>query len=118
MARIFLEKMEFFAYHGCFKEERVIGNRFIVSLELETNTNKAELTDNLSDTLNYQDVYNTIAEQMWEKSYLLEHLCRRIMDKLVSAYSEIKYLRVKISKLNPPIGGNMESVSIEMEYKA
>ena len=117
MARIYLEKMEFFAYHGCFKEERVIGNRFIVTLELDTCTAKAEATDNLSDTLNYQAVYNTIAEQMWEKSNLLEHLGRRIIDKLVTCHGEITYLRIKISKMNPPIGGKMECVSIEMEHK-
>jgi dihydroneopterin aldolase len=57
MSRIALEQMEFWAYHGCFTEEQVIGTRFMIDLYLETDTSKAELSDNLNDTINYQSVY-------------------------------------------------------------
>jgi 7,8-dihydroneopterin aldolase/epimerase/oxygenase len=115
MSKILLENMEFFAYHGCFKEEQVIGNRFIVNLELETNTDAAELSDSLHDTINYQEVYNTVREQMSQKSHLLEHVGRRILDAVTARFEGISHLKVKVSKMNPPMGGKMECVSLEME---
>ncbi len=107
--------MEFFAYHGCFKEEQLIGNQFLVNLELETETGDAEVSDKLVDTINYQEVYNTIGEQMAVKSHLLEHVGRRILDSLKSRFEGIEKIKVKISKMHPPMGGKMECVSLEIE---
>jgi 7,8-dihydroneopterin aldolase/epimerase/oxygenase len=115
MGKIILEEMEFFAYHGCFQEEQVIGNRFVVSLEFETNTAAAEQSDQLHDTVNYQKVYNLVRAEMEAKSYLLEHLTRRIVDSIKGHFREISWLRVKVSKMNPPMGGKMRCVSLELE---
>jgi len=115
MSKILLENMEFFAYHGCFKEEQIIGNQFVVNLEIETDTTVAEKTDNLRDTLNYQEVYNVVGEQMKSKSHLLEHVGRRIMDALADSFEGVKYIKLKISKMHPPMGGKMRSVSLLME---
>ncbi len=115
MAKILLEGMEFYAYHGCFKEEQVIGNRFLVELEIEVDTTLAEVSDRLHDTVNYQAVYNKIKEAMGNKSHLLEHLARRILDILREGFPEIRKMKVKISKMNPPIGGSIRCVSMEME---
>ncbi len=115
MSKILLENMEFFAYHGCFKEEQIIGNQFVVNLELETPTDAAETSDHLTDTLNYQEVYNIVGKQMQQKSHLLEHVGRRILDALIEKFPEIEYVRVKVSKMHPPMGGKMKCVSLEME---
>ncbi len=115
MSKILLENMEFFAYHGCFKEEQIIGNQFVVNLEIETPTHTAELSDKLTDTINYQEVYNTIGEQMAVKSHLLEHVGRRILDAVKARFDGVETIKVKISKMHPPMGGKMECVSLEME---
>ncbi len=115
MGKIILENMEFFAYHGCFKEEQIIGNRFLVKLEIETDTSKAEHSDHLHDTVNYQAVYQLVAEQMKVKSHLLEHIARRIIDAVMGAFPLITHLKVKVSKMNPPMGGKMEAVSVELK---
>ncbi len=115
MGKILLEDMEFFAYHGCFQEEQIIGNQFIVNIELDLDTSQAETTDHLHDTVNYQAVYNLAAEQMQQKSHLVEHVCRRILDAIKQAYPQVQWLRVKVSKVNPPMGGKMKCVSIELE---
>lgn len=112
MAKIILEEMEFYAYHGCFREEQVIGNRFMVDLEIDVDTAVAEKSDSLSDTVNYQAVYGKIKEAMQYKCHLLEHLGRRILDLLRSSFPEIRHIRLKISKMNPPMGGKMRCVSI------
>jgi len=114
MGKIILEQMEFYAYHGCFEEEQIIGNRFIVNLELETNTAAAEISDKLHDTVNYQKVYNLVKAQMDTKSSLLEHIGRRILDSVMTAFPVISSVKLRISKMNPPMGGKMHAVSVEL----
>ena len=115
MATISIEGMEFHAYHGCFTEEQVIGNTFIVDVHLDTETASAEQTDNLEETVNYADVFHLVKEQMEIKSNLLEHVGRRIMDAILDRYPEIDIIELKISKLNPPVGGKVHAVSVTMD---
>ena len=112
MAFIEIEDMEFYAYHGCFKAENIVGTRFKVNLRLEVDTSIAELSDKLTDTLNYQTVYMIVKEQMAQTSHLLEHVGRRILDTLKQRFPEIKNAEVKVSKMNPPLGGQMGAVSV------
>lgn len=114
MGKILLENMEFYAYHGCFREEQIIGNRFLVNLEIEVDTTDAEASDHLHDTVNYQAVYLLVREQMKTKSHLLEHIARRIIASVFGAFPAITHLRVKVSKMNPPMGGKMDAVSVEL----
>ena len=104
--------MEFFAHHGCMKEEQMIGTRFLVDVVLETETLKAEKTDDLSSTINYQTVYELIAGEMRIRSKLLEHVARRILDRICSQFPQIQAAEVKICKLNPPVGGKVERVCV------
>ena len=114
MGSISIEGMEFFAYHGCFKEEQIIGTRFILDLFMETETSEAEKTDNLSQTVNYQAVYGLVAEEMRIKSKLLENVARRILSRLQQEFPDITSARIKVSKMNPPVGGKVERVSVEL----
>jgi len=115
MAVISIEGMEFFAYHGCFKEEQVIGTKFRCDLFLEVDTTKAEQTDNLHDTVNYQEVYQVLKTEMAVKSKLLERVGRRILERVKEKFPQVKHVRLKIRKLNPPLGGKIDFVSIELE---
>jgi dihydroneopterin aldolase len=114
MGRIFLEQMEFFSHHGCFTEEQIIGNKFTVDIIMEAETAIAEASDNLSDTVNYQEVYNIVKTQMHQNSKLLEHVAARIANEIKNTFPEIISLSVKVSKLNPPLGGKLEKVSVEV----
>jgi len=111
MGKILLEGMEFFAYHGCFHEEQIIGTRFVVDVELEVDTTKAEITDHLQDTVNYQSVYGLVRHEMEQKSQLIEHVCRRILDSISGSFTEVISLRVSVSKVNPPLGGKVKQVT-------
>lgn len=115
MSTISIEGMEFFAYHGCFAEEQIIGTKFRIDLFLEVNTSKAELSDELRDTVNYQEVFMLVKEEMKTKSKLLEHVGRRVLDKIKTHFPEVKSARIKIRKLNPPLGGKMDFVSVELD---
>jgi len=106
--------MEFFAYHGCFSEEQIIGTRFLVDLFIETDTHEAEQMDKLSKTINYQEVFLMVKDQMAIKSKLLEHVARRILNKLQQQFPAIDYAEVKLSKMNPPLGGKVGKVCLTL----
>ena len=112
MGIIEIEGMEFYAYHGHFESERKTGNKFRVDLSIETNLEKAGKSDKLEDTLNYQEAYNLVKKEMKVTSSLLENVAARILDKLIKNFPEIKSATIRISKLNPPMGGKIERVSI------
>lgn len=117
MGLIQIEGMEFFAYHGCFKEEQVIGTRFMVDIAIEVDTMEAEIHDDLKKTLNYQAVYKLIKAEMAVKSHLLEHVGKRIIDSVYQHHPEAKHIKVKVMKLNPALadGGKVKQVSVTLE---
>ncbi len=112
MALIEIEGMEFYAFHGHFDVEKVAGNRFLVNLRIDTDCSKASRTDDLEDTLDYQKAYLIVKEEMGIPSNLLEHVGQRIISHLKSEFSEINSIAVKISKMTPPMGGQIEKVSV------
>jgi 7,8-dihydroneopterin aldolase/epimerase/oxygenase len=111
MGKILLEGMEFFAYHGCFKEEQLIGTRFIVDVEVDFDTTASEQSDHLNDTVNYQDVYRIVKKEMEIRPTLLEHVARKILSSLKKNFPVSGKTIVKISKMNPPLGGKVSQVS-------
>jgi 7,8-dihydroneopterin aldolase/epimerase/oxygenase len=117
MGKIILEGMEFFAYHGCFREEQLIGTKFTVDLAIEADTTSAENSDHLADTLNYVSVYQLVKTEMEQKSNLLEHVARRIILAVTSNFPDVSGIEMKISKQNPPVGGKMKQVSFAKNWK-
>lgn len=116
MSIISIEGMEFFAYHGCFKEEQLIGTKFNVDIFLTVNTTKAELSDSLQDTVNYQEVFQLVKKEMETTSKLLEHVGNRILNGLKNKFPQIEKATLKIRKMNPPLGGKMDFVSVTLNY--
>lgn len=109
--------MHFYAHHGCFEQERAIGTHFRVDLTFKTDTSKAEVSDNIDDTVSYLDVYQVVKSEMLQPSHLLEHVARRVGERVLSVFPTIESVVLKVSKLNPPLGGQMDSVSVELEVK-
>lgn len=114
MGLIEIEGMEFYAYHGHFKQEQVVGNKFLVNIAIETNCTDAGTSDNLKDALDYQKVYCLIKEEMEQKSFLLENICKRVLDRIYSEFDTIEKASIKVSKINPPMGGQIEKVSVTL----
>jgi len=115
MSIISIEGMEFFAYHGCFKEEQVIGTKFRIDISIKISTSRAEISDNLKDTINYQSVYQAIGKEMKTRSKLLENVGRRILTRIKKEFPAVEYAKIKIRKLNPPLGGKIDFVAVELE---
>ncbi len=114
MGIIEIEGMHFYAYHGHFEAERVVGNEFLVDVSLETDCSRAAATDNLEDALNYQAVFDLVKKEMQVKSHLLEHVAQRILDVLYVEFPTVRKVKVKVSKLNPPMGGEIGKASVTL----
>lgn len=114
MSVIRISDMEFYAFHGCFAEERKIGTHFKVDIALTVDTAKAQRTDDINDTVNYLSVYQVIKAQMKESSNLLEHVADRIAEAVLLEFAGVKVVELKVSKLNPPLGGKIGAVSVEL----
>ena len=115
MSVIRIENMKFYAYHGCFSEEQAIGTRFQVDVAMSTDTSKAQQSDNIGDTVNYLSVYQVVKREMMIPSHLLEHVADRIGRAVLESFPAVDSMVVKVSKMNPPLGGQMDCVSVEIE---
>ena len=109
-----IEGMKFYAYHGYFESERIIGNEFVVDISIETDCSAAGASDKLEDALNYQAVYELVKAEMRVNSHLLEHVAQRILDSLSAKFPNVQNAKIKVSKMNPPMGGEIEKVSVTL----
>jgi len=109
-----LNKMKFYAFHGVMEQEQIVGNTFIVDLKLYVDLLKASETDNLSDTINYAEIYNIVKAEMEIPSKLLEHVAGRILRKIKKEFPDIETIEICLAKERPPVGGEIESAAIEM----
>ena len=114
MGLIHIEEMEFYAFHGHFREEQIVGNRFLLDLKIETDMSMPADTDELEDAVNYQQAYSIVQREMKKKSKLLENIAKRILDALYDEMEGINSASITIRKMNPPMGGKMRAVSIRM----
>jgi dihydroneopterin aldolase len=106
--------MEFYAHHGHFSEEQIIGGRFTVDMIIDTDLSSAAKTDKIQDAVDYSKVYDAIKVEMATPSKLVENLAKRILDAVYKVSDRITKVTVTVSKLNPAIGGSMERFSVIM----
>jgi dihydroneopterin aldolase len=114
MGLIQIENMEFYAFHGHYSEEQIVGNKFLIDLTLETDLEPAARTDRLEDALDYQIAFRVVKEEMEKKSNMLEHIASRILDAVYRELNGVKSATVRIRKMNPPMGGHIGSVGVVM----
>ena len=114
MGKIQVNNIKLYANHGCLDEEAKIGSWYRVDIEVEANLSKSSLTDELTDTVDYVHLNLIVKEEMAIRSELLEEVAKRILERILNEISIVKSTKVEVSKLNPPIGGNVAMVTIEM----
>jgi dihydroneopterin aldolase len=115
MGTIKLQNIRTFSFHGCLEEEGKIGSDYRVDLEIKTDLRKSSLSDDLKDTVDYVLLNKIVEEEMDIRSKLLEHVANRIITRIFKEIPSVSRIILGVSKLNPPIGGDVEAVTIEME---
>jgi len=114
-SKIYLENLKIYAHHGVLPEENIIGTYYLLNVELHTDLWKASETDALEDTISYAEINEIIHEEMQIKSKLLEHVCGRIIGKIHQKFPQISFIKIKLTKTNPPMKGECYGASVEFE---
>ncbi|WP_276389028.1 dihydroneopterin aldolase [Eudoraea chungangensis] len=117
MGKIRIENIRVYANHGCLREEGLIGSDYLVTIEVLANLREAALSDKLADTVDYVHINHIVKEEMEIKSKLLEHVGNRIIDRVFRELDAVDEISITVSKVNPPIGGDVEMVTIELNKK-
>ncbi|MDP5230711.1 MAG: dihydroneopterin aldolase [Cellulophaga sp.] len=115
MGKIKVTNIRVYAYHGCLKEESTIGSDYRVDVEVVADLSKASISDDLNDTVDYVLINHIVKEEMAIKAKLLEHVAKRILDRILVSCATVSVADVTVSKINPPINGDVEMVSINLQ---
>ena len=110
-----LKNIRTFSYHGCLVEESKIGSDYLVDLEIKADLQQSMQTDELADTVDYVHLNKIVTEEMAIRSKLLEHVAKRIVNRVFNELPMVMNVIVGVSKINPPIGGDVEAVTIQIE---
>lgn len=100
---IAIRELKIWGYHGCLSEERKVGTEYVVDLYYTIDTTKCEESDSLADTVNYVEIHDIIKEIFKEPVNLIEHLGRKILNRIAATFPQIITARLVIKKKNPPI---------------
>ncbi|MCK5443671.1 MAG: dihydroneopterin aldolase [Maribacter sp.] len=117
MGTIHVTNIRAHAHHGCLAEESIIGSEYRVDVSVKADLSKASISDRLSDTVDYVHINRIIKEEMQIPSKLLEHVAKRIINRILSEIEMTKKIKVSVSKINPPIGGDVEMVTAVLSSK-
>lgn len=109
-----LEGMEFFANHGYYSHEKENGGNYEVDVFLNLDLQKAGLSDDLEDTVNYETIYAIVEEVMNDSKNLIEHIAYQIVEQIALQFTEIESVRVKVTKLLPPLKGKVQKSTVEL----
>ena len=115
MNRVSVIGIKAFGFHGCLDEEAKIGNEYIVDVDLTTDFRESAEKDDLSKTIDYVIVNRIVEEEMAIRSKLIETVGYRILKRLQSESFVLLHTSITIKKINPPINGNVDYVSITIE---
>jgi dihydroneopterin aldolase len=115
--RIALEGLEFHSFHGVYPHERESGNWFEVDIFVDTDITSAALQDDLSGTINYESLFKIVQDEMEKPSKLLETVAHNIIEDVMRELPASLQVELKISKINPPIGGKCKKASIHLVRK-
>lgn len=112
MGKIKLKNIKLFAYHGCLDEEGKIGSDYRVDLKIKGDLSHSAKTDALKDTIDYVHLNQIVKEEMAIRAKLLETVAERIMNRVLRELLLVQKVTVNVSKINPPIGGNVRMVTV------
>jgi len=115
MGNIKLKNIRTFSYHGCLVEESKIGSDYRIDLEVKTDLRKSCFSDKLADTVDYVLLNQIVVDEMAIRSELLEHVAHRIIVRVFAEAPSVSRIKIGVSKINPPIGGDVEVVTVELE---
>ena len=110
-----MDTIRVYAHHGCLEEEGIVGSAYEVDVEVEADLHVPALSDRLGDTVDYVHLHQIVIQEMKIRSKLLEHVAWRIIQRIFNEISQVGLVTVTVSKINPPIGGDVDRVSVQLK---
>ena len=117
MGKVQLEHIKAYAHHGCLAEETNIGSDYLVNVSVDTDLLTASVSDQLKDTVDYVHINRIVKQEMAIPSKLLEHVAKRIIDRIFIELPTVDTATVSVSKINPPINGDVEKVTVSLNLQ-
>ena len=118
MDKICINNLEFIAYHGVYPEEKKLGQKFLVTVEMMTNTRNAGISGDLKNTINYGEVAVDIEKSFTKKSIdLIETCAEDIANILLKKYTLIDEVKIIVKKPWAPLQMHFENVTVEINRK-
>lgn len=114
MGIIKVENIRIYAHHGCLPEETLIGSDYRVDLKVKADLITSAQSDDLNDTVDYVLLNNIVKTEMAKPYKLLETVAKRIINSIFTKDERVNKVSVSVSKLNPPIGGDVQMVTIKL----
>lgn len=108
-----IKNIKVFAYHGCLDEEGKIGSDYRIDLKVKGDLSLSAKTDELQDTIDYVHLNRIVSQEMSIRAKLLETVAERILNRILDEIQRVQKVTVKVSKINPPMGGNVEMVTVK-----
>lgn len=112
--RIRLDNIQLKAYHGIYDVEREQGNSFSIDVAFDFDGELSATSDNIDDTINYEEIYRIVRNEMAITANLLENVAQRIYSKIKERFDNIYNIYVAVSKYNPFRDGNVDRVMVEV----
>ena len=116
-AKVKVENLKIYAFHGCMEEEKVFGSDYIINLCAVCSVGKKAFGDEIKGTVDYVDLARIAKREMAIRSKLLEAVVNRIISSCFNEISVLEQISVTVSKINPPINADVASVSVSMDKK-
>jgi len=113
--KIRLNDIRLYAFHGCWDEEAIVGGEYSVDICIDFDYTNAALADDLSQTIDYVRIKEIVYSEMAVRAKLIETVSLRILNVLKAEFPQADNRWVKITKINAPMGGQVQSVSVEIE---
>lgn len=118
MNKVYLNNVEIFGNHGVFKEEKVLGQKFILSLELTLDFTAAAKNGDLSKSVHYGELCHKVEKIFQEKSYdLIETVVYKVAYYILNEYKMVQEVKVLLKKPWAPIGRHLEYAAVEAIVK-
>jgi dihydroneopterin aldolase len=115
MVEINLTNAEFFAYHGYYPEEQLLGGRFLVDIAVSFVPQNILSDDELANTVNYEQLYVIACEEMKHTRKLIETVAQAIFDEIKTRFPFLKHIKVSVKKMAPPLKGKVDHSGVTID---
>ena len=116
MVKVALQGAEFFAYHGFYPQEQLLGTRFVVDIEVVFENAYDFNDDKIANTVNYEELYLIAKTEMQHTRKLIETVAQGIIDGITGKYDYVKVASVTIKKAHPALGGPVQNSVVSISY--